>query len=384
MWKRNQSMMAEMSKRDLIHRLLYVNPTVWLRGNFIRTYKAFAVSLGIRRHFFASRVSPKITVYQPMNFIPLKRKFPILKKVEDQIMLKVIRHLNRGERYILFMNCPNISSHYVLDRLLESASLSIFDFSDDFAELGYDEQTKARFRQNATKYCQVAKLVLTVNEHIKDKYSYLNSNIQVMRNATNYENFNRQTYKSIHMLERFRERQVPIIGYSGTANMGRIDKGILDFLLEQRSNWQFVFVGPAQSHFVERYANCQNVHILPSVNYQDLPCYLQYFDVAIVPFQKNEHTKGNDLLKLHDYLAMGKPVVSTDIGGANDLEGAIRIAQSPPEFLNSIEELLANNCSEEIAKRKCVALENSWHTRVSELETLIKINLELEKGSVNR
>ena len=80
--------------------------------------------------------------------------------------------------------------------------------------------------------------------------------------------------------------------------------------------------------------------IFAPVDYISLPNYLQYFDVAIVPFKINAHTKGNDLLKLHDFLAMGKPVVSTEIGGAKDLKDVIRIANSPSNFLEEIEKAL--------------------------------------------
>ena len=78
------------------------------------------------------------------------------------------------------------------------------------------------------------------------------------------------------------------------------------------------------------------------VDYQALPDYLNYFDVAIVTFVINEHTKGNDLLKFHDYLAMGKPIVSTNIGGAKDLNGLVKIADNPRQFLQQIEKAL--NC----------------------------------------
>ena len=224
---------------------------------------------------------------------------------------------------------------------------------------------------------------LAVNAHVKKKYSYVNSNIHVIRNATNYENFIRETYKSIDVLEQIKHHGSPIIGYCGIANMGRIDGDVLDILLNQRPNWQFVFVGPAHAHFVERYSTCHNVHILAPVAYQDLPCYMQYFDVAIVPFQDNENTKGNDLLKLHDYLAMGKPVVSTNIGGAVDLKEAIRIAQDPQDFLKSIEELLVNRHSEDfVAQRKRLAMKNSWGTRIAELEALVKGSLETKEKLV--
>ncbi len=376
MWKRNQSMMAEMSKCDFVRQVIFVNPTISIRGIFVPRHTKKSVSFGVSSHVFPRKVFPKVTVYQPATFLPLKTKFPILKRIEDCIFLRIIRHLNRGMPYILFMNCPNIRSPLLIDTLLEKTELSFFDFSDDFVELGYDESTKALFRDNSEKYARAADVVLSVNEHIKKKYSHLNSNIQVLRNATNYENFDREYYKPIELLEKIKEANEFIIGYSGMVSLSRIDTALLDFLIEERPLWQYIFVGPAHSNFVERYAKYQNVHFIAAVSYQDLPCYMQYFDVAIVPFLVNDHTKGNDLLKFHDFLAMGKPVVSTDIGGAKDLQKLISIAKSPSAFLEKLEDALRRPKGEEILKRKSKAMENSWPARIKELKELVRHQLK--------
>ena len=378
MWKRNQSMMAEMSKWECIDRLIFVNPRISIRSKFMRGAKAINDSIGGERKKFITKLSSKLYIYSPISFLPFKKEFPVFSKIENYITLRLIKHLNNGKPYILFMNCPNIFSHYILDELLERAELSVFDFSDDFSELGYGESTQELFRSNATKYAKKANIVLTVNEHLKNKYSFLNSNIHVLRNATNYENFDRTIYKPIALLERFRSNNKPIIGYSGIANLSRIDADLLEFLLEMSPNWQFVFIGPIQRTFKEKYSKYDNVAIIGPVKYQDLPCYLQYFDVAIVPFLINEHTKGNDLLKLHDLLAMGKPIVSTEIGGAKDLKDVIRIVQKPSQFLDEIEKALVHKDAQEVGKRKNKALKNSWQNRIKELEPLIEEALSLK------
>ncbi len=371
MWKRNQSMMAEMSKWPCINRLIFVNPRISIRSKFMRSAKAINDSIEGDRKIFPIKLSSKLYIYSPISFLPFKKEFPVFSKIENHITLRLIRYLNNGKPYILFMNCPNIFSHYILDELLKRAEFSVFDFSDDFGELGYDESTQTLFKGNATKYAIKANLVLTVNEHLKNKYNFLNSNIHVIRNATNYENFNRTMYKPIALLERFRKNKKPIIGYSGMANLSRIDVDLLNFLLEMSPNWQFVFIGPIQETFKDKYSKYDNVAIMGPVKYQDLPCYMQYFDVAIVPFLINEHTKGNDLLKLHDLLAMGKPIVSTEIGGAKDLSDVIKVVQKPSQFLDEIEKALVHIDTQEISKRKNMALKNSWHNRIKELESLI-------------
>ena len=370
-------MMAEISKCDFINRVIFVNPLVSIRSLLIRKNNNFNTTAGISRKLFPSKIAPKITVYTPINTLPYRKYLTVLQRIEAKIMLKIIRCLNNHKPYILFMNCPNISSHYILDELLGKAELSIFDFSDDFVELGYDKNTIELFRRNIAKYAKAADIVLTVNDHIKNKYAPLYLDIHVIRNATNYYNFDRKIYKSIDFLERMKQNKQPIIGYSGIANMSRIDSDLLDFLLEKKPSWQFVFVGPAHSNFIEKYSMYKNVHKIATVSYKDLPYYMRYFDVAIVPFRISNNTKGNDLLKLHDFLAMGKPVVSTEIGGANDLRDVIRIAQRPSDFLEEMEKALQSDTNSEVIKRRSVAMKNSWNNRIKELEALIKNSLKI-------
>jgi hypothetical protein len=255
--------------------------------------------------------------------------------------------------------------------------LSIFDFSDDFLELGYNKETLENFKSNIEFYTPAVDIVLTANEHISLKYKNLNPNIHVIRNATNYNNFDRKTYRPIDYLEKLRTKKRPIIGYSGTANMSRIDASILDFAIEQRPNWNFVFIGYAKKEFSYKYLHYKNVHHIEPVDYSSLPNYLQYFDVAIVPFQINPHTRGNDLLKFHDYLSMGKPVVSTETAGAKDLKGVIRIANNPSTFLEEIEKALCTETQDVFLERKQIAKKNSWDNRIKEFEQLLKNYLEI-------
>lgn len=372
MWKRNQSMMAELAKQDFVNMVIFVNPHVSIRNIFKRKNRNSHISFSVSDKLFPRKRTPNLWEYTPLHFLPFKGRFPKLELMETRMMLQIIRRLNAHTPYILFMNCPNIFSQYLIDNLLKHAALSIFDFSDDFAELVCTQKGKDFFLHNITKYARAADIVLTVNEHLKNKYSFLNPNTHVIRNATNYYNFDREHYASIPSLELIKKEKGPILGYSGIANTTRIDCDLLDALLKKRPHWQYVFVGPADSAFTKKYAQYENVHILPLVPYHSLPDYIRYFDVAMVPFAINEHTRGNDLLKLHDYLAMGKPIVSTPIGGATDLKKVIRIAQGPSGFINEVESALAGNSSEEISRRKNVALRNSWHKRIDEVIELIQ------------
>lgn len=372
MWKRNQSMMAELAKFDFIHRVIFVDPLVsirrllsWKNNNFHNNNADMSLK------FFPFKLNSKIWKYTPIHFLPYRINRTLFERIETNLMINIIKQLNSKKPHILFMNCPNIVLPNLLDELLKKAELSIFDFSDDFAELALNNNIKELWKTNMIKYAQAADIVLTVNDHLKNKYNFLNSNIHVIRNATNYHNFDRQTYTSIPYLEKLKSTGKPIIGYSGSATIFRVDFDLLTISFKERPDWHFVFIGHTDPYFTGICSKYDNVHLIPPVDYQILPNYLRYFDVAIVPFMINEHTKGNDLLKFHDYLAMGKAVVSTETSGAQDLKDLIRIAHTSTDFLREIEEALTDYSSEVISRRKNIALGNSWCYRIEDVTKLM-------------
>jgi glycosyltransferase involved in cell wall biosynthesis len=378
-------MTAQIAKFSFVDKVIFVNPIRSLRNtraeNNLLTGEALKPGIDI----LPSKQSSNIWVYSPYRFLPLKRHFRFLEKMEERIFYRVINHLNLNSPFILLINDPIKSSEYLLRHLLKRAHLSIFDFSDDFVEyfVDKDDPRRSRCLENIKQYAGAVDIVLTVNQHVKDKFHYVNEQIEVLKNATNYDNFDRKAYAAVDFLEPIKNLGSPMVGYTGGIRKNRIDFDLLDHVLYKKSDWQFVFIGDADSAFREHYKNLNNVHLFPPVEYKKLPDCLQYLGLAFVPFICNEHTRGNDLLKIYDYLAMGKPVVSTDVGGADDLKDVLYVADYPEDFVKKMNIALKENSPHLIRRRKSVGLENSWPVRMTYLEQLLQQFLE-EKASSGR
>ena len=374
MWKRNQSMVWEMAKLNFIGDVVFINPDVslWqsIRHNIL--YKQ------LKTPKTTQTICSNIRKYTPIYLLPERIQVKTIQKYESRKHAQKIIRLNRNNPYILIMNCPNLQYTDVLDVLLENADLSIFDLSDDFVELVTKNKVRKRYQHNISKYVSSADLVFIINNHLKYKYGHLNKNCHIVRNGTNYLNFQRDNYRSIPLLDSLKSTKKPIIGYSGISNLGRIDTELLFYLLKEKPEWNFVFVGSQGEKLLAKFPGQHNLYHIPAVPYDELPDHIYYFDVAIVPFKINEHTRGNNLLKFHDYLAMGKPVVSTNIGGAKHLEKVIRIADSYASFLHDIEASLNDMDSTVIQKRKSVAIDNSWPNRIIEVAKIIQNHPKFE------
>ena len=141
----------------------------------------------------------------------------------------------------------------------------------------------------------------------------------------------------------------PRIGFFGVVDE-RFDIELLDQASRQRPDWHFVIVGPVVKIDPSTLPQGGNIHYLGGKTYQDLPAYISGWDVATLLFAQNDSTRFISPTKTPEYLAAGKPVVSTpirDVVCPYGQMGLVRIAQDANEFVAAIEELLQGESSRE-------------------------------------
>ena len=133
--------------------------------------------------------------------------------------------------------------------------------------------------------------------------------------------------------------QAPIIGFYGLLDE-RLDLELLRGLLRHRPGWSFVFIGNSLIPLDDLKTHPNFYHI-PAVSYHDLPGYAACFNAAIIPYVVDQRTESINPLKLREYLATGKSVVSTRLPEAAALQPAVRVADDVASFARAIEQGLA-------------------------------------------
>ena len=134
----------------------------------------------------------------------------------------------------------------------------------------------------------------------------------------------------------------PRLGFFGVVDE-RFDVELLDQLSKNRPEYQFVIIGPVVKIDPETLPKRENIHYLGGKSYQDLPAYIAGWDVALLLFAQNESTRYISPTKTPEYLAAGKPVVSTpirDVIYPYGQMGLVRIANDAQEFTAAIDDLL--------------------------------------------
>jgi len=168
----------------------------------------------------------------------------------------------------------------------------------------------------------------------------------------------------------------PRLGFYGVIDE-RFDIDLLDKVAEMRPDWSFVMVGPVVKISEEDLPRRHNIHYLGGKTYAQLPSYLSGWDVALMPFAMNESTQFISPTKTPEYLAGGKPVVSTPIKDVVRHYGHIQgvlIADNADDFVTQCEralELSRNPESGWLAEADLLLSATSWDTTQARMAGLV-------------
>jgi len=285
---------------------------------------------------------------------------------------------------LLWTFLPTDSANEIIRWLRTERGLVIYHCAADFSLLTPYADSLMRSERMLLEQCD---LVFTTCDELTRHCSAANRNVHICPHGVDLSAFLPATeipgQASVSgALRDYRQLVAsvphPIIGYVGGLHHF-VDFDLLGRIARSRPKWSWVFVGPEQAS-AEAIAGLPNVHLLGQQPHADLVRYIQTFDVGIVPYVKSPHTRTVVPVKINEYLAVGRPVVATDLAAVLDFnrkhDVLITAENQPAPFLGAIEQALSTAQDPVMCdRRRAVAAQYDWPARIEVMSSLIEARL---------
>jgi uncharacterized SAM-binding protein YcdF (DUF218 family)/glycosyltransferase involved in cell wall biosynthesis len=220
-------------------------------------------------------------------------------------------------------------------------------------------------------------LVFVTSQKLRQRAARLSDRVHLFPFAVDYPVFEAERENGREPPADLTALARPRVGYLGGIHQW-IDQSLLAEVARRMVDTTFALVGPRQAD-VNALAACPNIHLLGARPHADVPRYLKGFDVAIVPYRRTDYTAHVYPTKLNEYLAMGLPVVATDLPEIHRFNAEhgdiVTVGRDAQEFEAALRAALEKASPAEIARRIEVARENSWEARIAKITALIESRL---------
>ncbi|MFH1187350.1 MAG: glycosyltransferase [bacterium] len=298
------------------------------------------------------QIKSKIYVYSSVN--NLKTVLKELVEIKKRLDL---------ENLVVWSYNPFISDLGEVKNILGAKEV-VFDAVDDWSKHNVYKKQKSLLIKNYQKIKDETDVIFTVSKELKDQLFSGISKAHWVPNGVDVEHFKKLTERVPNSMKDLKH---PIIGYEGVIQ-DRLDIDLIKYLAQKNPDKNFVFVGwlwRGLDEIINReFTNLENVRFVGRKTYDELPDYMHLFDVAIIPHKINEFTKTMNPLKIYEYLACGKPIVSANVSGVKDFKNFIKVASNKEEFNQYINEVLKNDSEELRLARLAEAGGHIWEKRV--------------------
>ena len=384
LWRRRQRLAHELSLRPEVASVLYVNPPVLssvldvARGRFMPSH------LGDSRlaHLDAilgrpRKASARVWVYTGTEkTLPLTKK-EVIRRLKPLNAFNASAYVNRmracfsrlpGEERIVYASHPLHA--FALDAFKPRA-LSCYDWTDDWTQFELiplaDRDEYARLDARMPREVDV---VFAVSRELVERARRLNNNVHWLPNATSLHEIMDRPAAPDAVVERIPRPRLGYVGHIGD----RVDFDLLRTVAEARPGWSIVMVGPVWSNRTaeaEELGLWPNVHFVGPRPYAGLPDIIGQLDVCLIPHTLDALTASMDPIKLYDYLATGKPIVTTPVAGVERFADAIYISGPASDFVAQVEQALVEPGEALREKRQAYGRDNSWSARAAQLWSML-------------
>lgn len=309
----------------------------------------------------------------PINFLSEGAIYNRLSRINNSIVLKTLRTLlsEMGIEQYIFINFFDPFFLRKLPRDIKPARF-IYQCMDDISQVDYTAKHGIRLEEEIIRH---ADITLCTSRELTRLKSALSPNVFFHPNAANVELFKKAFGRTLPVPIDIECGGRKVIGLMGSIEY-RTDFELLRKAAIYHSDKILFLLGPVagDEHIKAGLNELPNVIFAGARDIDELPEYLQCFDCCIIPYKLNTLTRSIYPLKINEYLAAGKPVVSTDFSeDISSFSDVAYITHTHDEFIQAIDRAIAEDDYNKKYQRLNVASSNSWQNRVEEFWKIINI-----------
>lgn len=313
----------------------------------------------------------------PVNFLPEGKTYRNMLRFNEWLIRRRLEKIIRSEKIKDFIFINSFNFHYpdVANGL--HPILSVYHCVDPMI-VPYDMKHGI---QSEAALVGKSDLVICTSKALYREKSKENRNTYFVPNATDSDLLAKVQDENLPVHRQLKGIKYPVVGYLGTIER-RINYELLQEVAEANPDCSFVLAGPVTAVYLPpSLEKLENVHLLGAIPYEEVPQLIKSFDIAIIPFKKDEVSNTIFPIKLFEYLGAGKPVITTDFN--DDLkeftEDQVSYCSDAESFSNAIRTALKTNSQELILKRKELAAKNTWENRTAQIAAIIATHLEKKR-----
>lgn len=339
-----------MTTSEISNRVIIYPPTIdwnWMKQRpqqlmeqfSLHGFEVYYCNITQSESKLSTTINSNLTIIHNNNYF-IKETVPNLKRLGKEVIL-----------WVSWSKLHSFLGNY-------SPDFIIYDYLDDFSE----------WTQYLKPMVDKSNLVITSSTrllaHMKEKFSYKPS--YLIPNGCDLNHF--KPCDKIKVPIEFTTHKGPVIIYSG-AWARWLDRELVNKIALTYKNALVAIIGPQLRTSVNR--NISNLRYLGYKPYNELPSYLHYSTVCIIPFLLNDITIATNPIKMYEYLASGKPVISTDIPETRDIP-SVHIGVDHRSFLENIQLCLDKKIlfrEEEVYKWLAF---HTWEKRFDSILSILK------------
>jgi glycosyltransferase involved in cell wall biosynthesis len=254
-------------------------------------------------------------------------------------------------------------------------ALTVYDCMD---ELSLFKNAPAELKDLEKRLMAKSDVVFTGGNSLYEAKKHQHANIHSFPSSIDKTHFVKARTNKIQPEEQAHISN-PKLGFYGVIDE-RFDIELIRAIADARPNWEFMLIGPVLKINRALLPQNENIHYLGQKSYDELPAYLSGWDIALIPFMLNDSTKFISPTKTPEYLAAGKPVVSTairDVINPYANQKLVHIGHTAEDFIEAIElELNTKNKKQWLSKVDAFLSSNSWDNTCTSMLTCIQNSIK--------